>query len=92
MGNKNETTNSQTSKNQVIINKPTESKILEQYQNRSISSLSKEEKKEIQEELWLKFCDSELNNWKKFNYYIVKIFMVGDRRSCSTQFLTRFVN
>ncbi|KAJ3448368.1 ras related protein [Anaeramoeba flamelloides] len=90
MGNKNQTTNSQTSKNQVIINKPTDSKILEQYKNRSISSLSKEEKKEITEELWLKFCDSELNNWKKFNYYIVKIVMVGDRRSRSMQFLTRF--
>ncbi|KAJ3448367.1 rab gtpase [Anaeramoeba flamelloides] len=65
MGNKNQKTKNQTSEKQVITseNESTESKILEQYKNRSISSLSKEEKKEIQEELWLKFCDSELNNW-----------------------------
>ncbi|KAJ6235546.1 hypothetical protein M0813_03693 [Anaeramoeba flamelloides] len=52
--------NKQPRKNDLEINNnPIESKILEQYQNRSITSLSKEEKKEIQDELWLKFCESE---------------------------------
>ncbi|KAJ3448366.1 rab2a [Anaeramoeba flamelloides] len=92
MGNKNPTTNIQTSEKQVTTseNESTESKILEQYKNRSISSLSKEEKKEIQAELWLKFCDSELNKGQQNDYYIWKSLLLGDSYSCSWQFLTRF--
>ncbi|KAJ6235548.1 hypothetical protein M0813_03695 [Anaeramoeba flamelloides] len=52
-----------------IDNKPIKSKILEQYQNRSITSLSKEEKKEIQDELWLKFCESEFRKDRN-EYYM----------------------
>ncbi|KAJ6233269.1 hypothetical protein M0813_30148 [Anaeramoeba flamelloides] len=92
MGNKNQKTKNQTSESQVIINKPTESKILKQFKNRSISSLSKEEKKEIQEELWLKFCELELNKGGQNEKYFWMSITVGDRRSCSMQFLTRFVN
>ncbi|KAJ6233267.1 hypothetical protein M0813_30146 [Anaeramoeba flamelloides] len=93
MGNKNQKTKNQTSENEVIINKPTEptdSKILEQFKNRSISSLSKEEKKEIQDELWLKFCELELLKWEKNDYYTWKSIIFGDRFSYSPQFLTRF--
>ncbi|KAJ6233272.1 speckle-type poz protein [Anaeramoeba flamelloides] len=86
--------NNQTSEKQFIIktpiNNPTESKILEQFKNRSISSLSKEEKKEIQEELWLKFCELELYKWQQNEKYIWKSLLFGVGYSRSTQFLTRF--
>ncbi|KAJ3448369.1 ras-related protein rab-18 [Anaeramoeba flamelloides] len=86
--------NNQTSEKQFIIktpiNNPTESKILEQYQKRSISSLSKEEKKEIQEELWLKFCELELYKGQQNEKYIWKSLLFGVGYSRSPQFLTRF--
>ncbi|KAJ6235547.1 speckle-type poz protein [Anaeramoeba flamelloides] len=68
MGKSHPKTNTQETRKLEIDNNSIKSKILEQYQNRSITSLSKEEKKEIQDELWLKFYFlNDLSNLYKDN-------------------------